>query len=113
MPNGINVTNGNAPQGYTLPTKGQAFVWLNYDTTRSITIANAGNWCNPGDCTVPAATAGTPVIPGQSSAQVLENPNILSCAFSSTGWNAPGMPHIQNPGMPIAVNEGGEEREVA
>jgi hypothetical protein len=93
MPNGINVADGTAPTGYTMPGPGDPFVWLNYDTTTSVNIANAGNWCNPASCTVPAAT-GNPVVPGQHSAQVLGTPNSLPNAFSDTAWDAPGMPHI-------------------
>jgi hypothetical protein len=93
MPNGINVADGNPPTGYTMPSPGESFVWLNYDTTTSVNIGNAGNWCTPANCTVPAAT-GDPVVPGQYQAIVIKPPNTLSCAFSDTGWDAPGMPHV-------------------
>src|SRR6266849_187089 len=95
MPYGINVANGNSPQGYTTPGANDPFVWLNYNTTTSVQISNCGNWCTPASCTVPAATAGTPIVPGTYQAQVLAQPNTEPCAFSDTGWNTPGMPHLQ------------------
>jgi|SRR5580658_8923970 hypothetical protein len=90
---GINVADGTPPAGYTMPGPGDPFVWLNYDTTTSVTIANCGNWCFPASCTVPAAV-GDPVVPGQHQATVLDPPNAEPCAFSDTGWDAPGMPHV-------------------
>ncbi len=105
---GINVADGTAPAGYTMPGANDPFVWLNYDTTTSVNIANAGNWCSPASCTVPAAT-GDPVVPGQHQAQVLGTPNMEPGAFSDTGWDAPGMPHV---GLsPFRVRK--EEKEVA
>jgi hypothetical protein len=103
MPYGINVANGTAPSGYTLPGANQPFVWLNYSNT-SVQISNCGNWCTPASCTVPAAS-GNPIVPGQYTAQVLQNPNIAACAFSDTGWNTPGMPHITISPWPTEKNE--------
>ena len=108
MPYGINVANGNAPAGYTLPGPNQQFVWLNYSNT-SVQISNCGNWCTPASCTVPAAVSGDPLVPGQYTAQVLAVPNTEPCAFSDTGWNTPGMPHVQVNPWPIA----NKEKEVA
>jgi hypothetical protein len=104
MPYGINVADGTAPQGYTMPGPGDPFVWLNYDTTTSVNIANCGNWCSPASCTVPAAT-GDPVLPGQHAATVLGVPNTEPCAFSDTGWDAPGMPHVGLSPWPIRKQE--------
>lgn len=105
MPYGINVADGTAPTDYSLPVRGASFVWLNYDTTTSVQISNCGNWCTPDSCTVPAATPGSPVTPGQSSAQILAVPNGLAYAFSDSGWDAPNMPHISAPGQMIEKNE--------
>lgn len=115
MPYGLNVANGNPPTGYSSPVRGTSFVWLNYDTTRSVNISNAGNWCTPSSCTVPAATGVAPnITPGSYQAQVLMMPNNTACAFGSTGWNVGGMPHVGNP--PVASpldekNEGEKNRE--
>jgi hypothetical protein len=108
MPYGIDVTNGTAPTGYTLPGAGASFVWVN-NTGNSVNISNAGNWCNPASCTVPAASNGQP---GLYQAAVLQHPNVFACAFSDTGWDTPNMPHIQLNPLPVAVaNE--QEKEVA
>ncbi len=108
---GINVATGTAPTnlGYTMPGSGDPFVWVNLNTSASVTIANCGNWCSPAGCTVPAATAGNPIVPGTCSAQVLQTPNLLAGAFSSTGWNTPGMPHVSLSPWPTS----NEEKEVA
>jgi len=108
---GINVANGNPPQNYTMPGPGNSFVWLNYNTNASVTIANCGNWCSPAGCTVPAATPGNPIVPGTFTAQVLQPPNTEPCAFSSTGWNIPGMPHVGLSPWPTPKQE--KEKEVA
>jgi len=119
MPYGINVANGNPPTGYSAPVRGSSFEWLNYDTTTSVNISNAGNWCTPGNCTVPAATGVAPnITPGSFQAQVLTMPNNNGNAFGSTGWNVPGMPHLGNPPVATPLNEPMEgeenrEREVA
>jgi hypothetical protein len=119
MPYGLNVANGNPPTGYSSPVRGNSFLWLNYDTSTSVNISNAGNWCTPGNCTVPAATGVAPnITPGSFQAQVLTMPNNNGCAFGSTGWNVPGMPHVGNPPMPTPLDEPyegeeGREKEVA
>jgi len=90
MPYGIDVTNGNAYPGYSLPGANETFYWIN-NTANVVYISNCGNWATPDSCAVPAAANGQP---GTFQAQVLRNPNGLGYAFSDTGWDAPGMPHI-------------------
>jgi hypothetical protein len=100
MPIQVNVQNGSiTPVGSAL-TPNCNFEWLN-PGTQNVLLQSCGNWCTQDTYQV-TANGGT------TSATVLANPNLNPWAFRDSGWNAPGMPHIQNPGRPVA-----HEREVA
>ncbi len=96
----VNVQNGQiTPAGSSL-TPNCNFEWLN-PGTQPVLLQSCGNWCTQDTYQVPANG-------GTASATVLADPNTNSWAFRDSGWNAPGMPHITNPPMPVA-----DEREVA
>jgi len=102
MPIQINVTNGSiTPAGSSLGPS-VAFQWYN-PTAVDVQIKDAGNWSTPDNCIVPANG-------GTVNAQVLAVPNLASCAFRDTGWNAPGQPHLTVSPLPTAKDE---QREVA
>jgi hypothetical protein len=82
----VNVQNGSTiPPNSTL-NPGENFQWYN-PSSSDVTLKDCGNWSAPDSCTVPKNG-------GTVNAQVLTPPNTLGCAFYSSGWNAPGMPHI-------------------
>lgn len=82
----VNVENGEiTPVGSSL-SPGTPFQWLN-NTANDVRLSNCGTWCN-------ADTYDVPPNGGTAAAQVLAKPNLQVAAFSDTGWNAPGMPHI-------------------
>ncbi len=89
----IDVVSGQITGGPLNP--GEPFQWIN-NTNAQVTLTNCGNFCTADSYTVPAAYGGQP---GITYAQIRENPNIDSCAFTDPAWNAPGMPHITNPPM--------------
>ncbi len=93
MPYGIDVESGTAAAGYNFPGLGDPFVWVN-NTANPVIIKNCGNWCSPDTCIVPSAANGEP---GTCPAQILAEPNALALAMYDSGWNAPGLPHIQMP----------------
>ncbi len=100
MPIQVNVQNGSiTPVGSALGPN-VAFQWYNPSPV-DVQIRHCGNWCMPDNCTVPANG-------GTVSAQVLAVPNTNNCAFYDSGWNTPGMPHIEVNPSPSA-----KEKEVA
>lgn len=86
MPIQVNVQNGQITPAGSALAPNVAFQWYNPSAV-DVQIKHCGNWCVPDSCTVPANG-------GTASAQVLANPNTMGCAFSDSGWNTPGMPHI-------------------
>ena len=97
----VNVQNGEiTPAGSELGPN-VSFEWYNPGTV-DVELKYCGNWCTPDSCKV-LANGGT------VAAQVLPVPNTNSCAFYSSGWNAPGQPHIVVNPWPTKA----KEREVA
>jgi hypothetical protein len=109
MPIQVNVANGSiTPTGSSL-APGTNFQWLNTGT-QVVNLASCANWCTRDTYTV-QPNGGT------TDATVLTNPNLSAWAFRDTGWNAPGLPHIQNPSLVAAAENATEadtpEQEVA
>jgi|HubBroStandDraft_4_1064222.scaffolds.fasta_scaffold93462_3 hypothetical protein len=93
----VNVENGEiTPVGSTL-NAGTPFQWLN-NTPNAVKLSNCGTWCN-------ADTYDVPANGGTANASVLQVPNLEPCAFSDTGWDTPGMPHIIVNPWPVAKKE--------
>jgi len=82
----INVVDGSVSNGPLV--HGQPFAWYN-PTASAVTLSNCGNFCTQDSYTVPAN--------GYAQAGILQTPNQFALAFTDPAWNAPGMPHIQNP----------------
>lgn len=101
----IDVASGDVTGGPLNP--GEPFQWVN-NTTAQVTLTNCGNWCTADSYTVPAAYNGQP---GCTAAQVRDNPNTYSCAFTDPAWDAPGMPHLGNP--PLEHHRHELDKEVA
>lgn|SRR5579872_4895360 len=107
----LNVATGQPVNGASLPGANEQFQWINY-SLNAVTIQYCSNWAIPDGCTVPAAQPGPPIQPGVSLIfTVRAHPNMEAGAFSDSGWNAPGMPHV---GLsPLNTSKPEEEKEVA
>jgi hypothetical protein len=93
----VNVENGSiTPVGSTL-THDTPFEWVN-NTANPVQLTNCGTWCDKDTYNV-QANGGT------AAATVLHKPNVQPCAFSDTGWDAPGMPHIVVNPWPVNVTQ--------
>lgn len=101
MPIQINVTNGNVSGG-TL-TWGCNFEWVN-PTSNVVNLTCCGAFATQSSYNIPAATS--PTQPGTTAAQINSS---IQFVFGSSGYTAPGMPHISNP--PTAVLNPGDETE--
>jgi hypothetical protein len=103
MPIQVNVANGSiTPAGSSL-TAGINFQWLN-NGTQVVNLASCATWCTQDTYTV-QPNGGT------TNATVAANPNLSAWAFRDTGWNAPGMPHIQNPARAGVAEDAAEQAE--
>jgi hypothetical protein len=100
MPIQINVTNGNVSGG-TL-TWGCNFEWVN-PTSNVVNLTCCGAFATQSSYSVPAASGGQN---GTLAAQINSS---IQFVFGSSGYTAPGMPHISNP--PTAVVNPGEREE--
>jgi hypothetical protein len=93
----VNVENGEiTPVGSTLAAN-TPFEWVN-NTANPVQLTNCGTWCDKNTYDV-APNGGT------AAAQVLPKPNLQPGAFSDTGWDAPGMPHIVVNPWPVNVTQ--------
>lgn len=107
----FNLQNGSVLG--TWPSKGGTFYWYN-PTSSPVVLTNCGNFCTQDSYTVPASNSPSN---GYLQVTLLNMPNANPYAFTDPAWNAPGMPHLQAPTMPDAVendeDETAADREVA
>jgi hypothetical protein len=90
----VRVTNGVPSAALTA---GAHFVWVN-PTAYEVTLTSCGGFCTQSSYTVAAQNG---VAPGETVAQVNNNPTNWSFQESPAGTWAPGGP---NPGMPHISN---------
>jgi hypothetical protein len=94
----ISLQNGSNLNGGTFAL-GQDFYWANPSVTQAVTVYGCGGFCVDDAYAVPAApTLGAF---GLKKATLLAQPTDWSFGPEQPNmWNAPGMPHIQQPPWP-------------
>ncbi len=107
----ISIQNGSNINGGTF-APGQNFYWANPVVGQAVTIYGCGGFCADDTYTVPGAlTLGQY---GLKQAALLTQPTGWSFGPEQPNeWNAPGMPHIQQPPWPTPKEVHKEHKEVA